>query len=130
MATIFTHIINGDIPGTFVWTDDVCVGFMSINPLQRGHVLVVPRTEVDHWIDLDADTAAHVFSVARTIGAAIDRAFSPERIGLLIAGFEVPHTHLHVVPVWGMNDLDFGNAAPTSDRAELEAAAAAIRNEL
>jgi histidine triad (HIT) family protein len=113
-----------------VWTDDVCVGFMSINPLQRGHVLVVPRTEVDHWIDLDADTAAHVFSVARTIGAAIDRAFSPERIGLLIAGFEVPHTHLHVVPVWGMNDLDFGNAAPTSDRAELEAAAAAIRNEL
>ncbi len=130
MPTIFTHIINGDIPGTFVWTDDVCVAFMSINPLQPGHVLVVPRAEVDHWIDLDADTATHVFSVARTIGAAVDRAFSPERVGLVIAGFEVPHAHVHVVPIRGMNDLDFGNAAATSDRDELEAAAEAIRSKL
>lgn len=130
MATIFTRIIDGEIPGTFVWTDDRCVAFMSINPLQRGHVLVVPRAEVDHWIDLDDELAGHLMSVSRRLGNAVQRAFAPERVGLMIAGFEVPHTHVHVVPMFGISDLDFANAAASVDRDDLEAAAAAITTAL
>ncbi len=126
MPTIFTRIIDGEIPGTFVWQDDHCVAFMSINPLQRGHVLVVPREEVDHWIELGDDLAAHLMSVSKRLGNAVQAAFSPERVGLMIAGFEVPHTHVHVVPMFGISDLDFANAATSVDRDDLDAAAAAI----
>ncbi len=127
MATIFSRIIDGEIPGTCVWADPVCVGFMSINPLQRGHVLVVPRAEIDHWIDLDTEVAAHVFGVSKTIGDALQKAFEPPRIGLMIAGFEVPHTHVHVVPMYDIRDLDFANAASSADRDDLDSAADAIR---
>ena len=75
MATIFTRIIDGEIPGTFVWRDDRCVAFMSINPLAHGHVLVVPVEEVDHWIDGAPDLVAHLFEVTRVIGVAQQRAF-------------------------------------------------------
>ena len=126
MPTIFTKIIEGDIPGTFVWRDDRCVAFLSINPLAPGHPLVVPIAEVDHWIDLDPDLAAHLFDVARRIGQAQQRAFSPARVGLVIAGYEVPHTHLHVIPTNEMAELSFDNAAAGVPRDELEAAAAAI----
>lgn len=127
MATIFTRIIDGEIPGTFVWQDPTCVAFMSINPLQTGHVLVVPRAEVDHWIDLDDEVASHVFGVASQIGKAVQQAFEPPRVGLMIAGFEVPHTYVHVVPMFGIRDLDFANAAASVDRAVLEDAAQRIK---
>lgn len=130
MATIYTRIIDGEIPGTFVWRDDRAVAFMSINPLAAGHVLVVPVEEVDHWIDLSPDLARHLLDVAQKIGIAQQRAFHPERIGLLIAGFEVPHTHLHVVPVNAESELAFENAAASVDRDDLEAAAEAIREAL
>ncbi len=125
--TVFTRIIQGELPGHFVWKDDTCVAFLSINPLQPGHTLVVPRAEVDHWIDLDDATAAHVFGVARTLARAVRQAFDPVKVGLLIAGLEVPHTHVHVVPIRGVHDLDFANAAASVDQAELAAAAARIR---
>ena len=111
MPSVFTMIINGDLPGEFVWRDDRCVAFLSINPITPGHTLVVPREEVDHWIDLDEDLAAHLMAVAHRIGAVQQDVFAPERIGLIVAGFEVPHTHLHVLPITGMGDLDFRNAA-------------------
>lgn len=130
MTTIFTRIIRGDLPGTFVWRDEQAVGFMSINPLARGHVLVVPVAEVDHWIDADADLAAHLFGVARTIGIAQQAAFACERIGLVIAGYEVPHTHIHVIPTTSMAELSFANAAASVDPDDLESAAEAIRAEL
>lgn len=126
MATVFTKIITGEFPGTFVWRDEVCVAFLSINPLARGHALVVPIAEVDHWIDLDPDTSAHLLRVAHHLGRAQQRAFDPARIGLVIAGFEVPHTHLHVVPIDGMQHLDFANAAVSVDQDDQDAAAAAI----
>ncbi len=130
MATIFTRIIDGELPGTFVWRDEQCVAFMSINPLQSGHTLVVPVEEVDHWIDASPALSAHVFEVARRIAKAIEIAFGPEKVGLMIAGLEVPHLHLHLVPIFDVHDLDFANAAPSVDPAELEAAAAAIRTAL
>lgn len=114
----------------FVWRDDRCVAFLSINPLAHGHTLVVPIEEVDHWIDLSPDLAAHLFEVAHRIGRAQQLAFSPARIGLVIAGYEVPHTHIHVVPTNDMSDLSFANAAPSVEREELERAAESIRRAL
>ncbi len=127
MPTIFTRIIEGEIPGTFVWRDDRCVAFMSINPLRAGHVLVVPRDEVDHWLDCPDDLRDHLMGVSRTIGRAIFEVYHPERVGLMIAGLEVPHLHIHLVPMDGVRDLDFANAAPSVERTALEEAAAEIR---
>jgi histidine triad (HIT) family protein len=130
MTTLFTRIIDGEIPGTFVWRDDRCVAFMSINPLARGHVLVVPIEEVDHWVDADADLVAHLFAVTRELSLAVNRAFRPARVGVIIAGYEVPHAHIHVVPTTSMAQLNFANAAPSVEREDLESAAEAIRREL
>jgi histidine triad (HIT) family protein len=127
MPTIFTRIIEGELPGRFVWRDDLCVAFLSIAPLTPGHTLVVPRAEVDHWINLDPDVNAHLMRVAQQIAAAQQRAFSPARIGLMIAGLEVPHVHLHVVPIDGMADLDFGNVDPDPDPGALDVAADTLR---
>jgi diadenosine tetraphosphate (Ap4A) HIT family hydrolase len=130
MPTVFTRIINGELPGQFVWTDEACVAFLSINPIRRGHALIVPRAEVDHWIDLEPGLAAHLMGVAQHVAKAQQAAFRPVRVGMIIAGFEVPHTHLHVIPVEDMGGLDFANAATSVDPAELAAAAEAIRAEL
>lgn len=127
MPTIFTRIIAGEIPGHFVWQDDRCVAFLSINPITTGHALVVPRQEVDHWIDLDPGLASHLMVVARTIGLAQRHAFRPPRIGLEIAGFEVPHCHLHVLPIWGEQDLHLARSARSVEPETLVAAALQIR---
>lgn len=119
-------IINGDLPGRFVWQDDRCVAFLSINPIAHGHALVVPRVEVDHWLDLDPELNAHLMVVAQRIGQAQQAAFSPLRVGLMIAGLEVPHVHLHAIPMNGMADLDFANAARNPDPSQLDAARTAI----
>ena len=130
MATIFTRIIDGDIPGTFVWKDELCVAFMSINPMAHGHTLVVPRAEVDHWVDASPELCAHLFEVTRVIGVAQKSAFGCDRVGVILAGYEVPHTHIHVIPTNDMRELSFANAAASVDRAALDSAAEAIRAEL
>lgn len=127
MATIFTRIIDGEIPGTFVWRDDRCVAFMSINPLRPGHTLVVPREEMDHWLDCPTDLMAHLLGVAREIGEAIKAVYGSTKVGMMIAGLEVPHLHIHLVPIDRPEDLDFGNAAPSVPPDDLEEAAASIR---
>lgn len=130
MPTIFTKIIEGEIPGTFVWRDPQCVAFMSINPLRDGHVLVVPIEEVDHWLDCPPDLRDHLMEVSQTIGRALDRAYHPAKVGLMIAGLEVPHLHLHVVPINGVRDLDFANAAASVEREYLDGEAESIRSAL
>ena len=130
MPTIFTRIIDGEIPGIFVHRDDQCVVFMSINPLAHGHALVVPIAEVEHWVDLSPELSAHLFAVAHRIGRAQQTAFGCERVGLIIAGYEVPHTHIHVIPTEHMGQLAFENAAESVDGDALEAAATAIRSQL
>jgi histidine triad (HIT) family protein len=127
MSTVFTKIIDGEIPGTFVWRDDRCVAFMSINPLRPGHVLVVPRDEVDHWIDCPSDLRDHLMEASQSIGRAIQQVYAPAKVGLMIAGLEVPHLHIHLVPIDGVRDLDFANAAASVERDELEEAAASLR---
>jgi histidine triad (HIT) family protein len=130
VPTIFSRIINGELPARFVWKDERCVAFLSNRPLQPGHTLVVPRVEVDHWIDADPELLAHINVVAQTIGKAQMAAFKPARIGLMIAGLEVPHLHLHVVPIRGMYDLDFANQDPSPEAAMMNEASRAIRGGL
>lgn len=120
MASIYTRIIDGEIPGRFIWRDDVCVSFLDIRPLARGHALVVPRVEVDQWTDLPVETAAHLMTVAHSVGTAQKALLSPARIGLMIAGFEVPHVHVHVVPMNSMAALDFSQADPHPDQDDLD----------
>ena len=113
MATLFTRIIEGELPGRFVWSDDRCVAFLTIAPISPGHTLVVPRDEIDHWIDADDDLLAHLTAVSRTIGRAVDRAFEPNRVAVIVAGFEVPHLHIHVLGAESEHQLRFENADPT-----------------
>jgi histidine triad (HIT) family protein len=127
MATIFTRIINGEIPGRFVWHDDRCVAFLSIQPLRPGHTLVVPREEVDHWLDLEPELASHLMRVAQSIGKALQQGFRPKKVGLMIAGLEVPHVHLHLVPIDGLKDMDFARQDRNPDPAEMDRAAETIR---
>lgn len=126
MPTLFTRIIDGDIPGRFVYDDEHCVAFLTIAPLRPGHTLVVPRVEIDHWLDLDPALAAHLFTVAQRIGRAQMSAFSPERVGLIVAGMEVPHAHIHVIPIDSEADLDFARADHDAQAADLDAAAESL----
>ena len=130
MPTVFTRIMNGELPGRFVWEDDRCTAFLSIAPLAPGHVLVVPRDEIDHWIDAPDDLLAHLFTVARRLGRALERAFAPEKVGMMIAGLEVPHLHVHLVPINSVHDLDFANADPSASAAALDDAASRISDAL
>lgn len=128
MSSVFTKIMQGELPGHFVCEDDLSAAFMSINPITEGHTLVVPRQETDHWIDLSPEINAHLMDVAQRIGVAQQQAFNPERIGIIVAGFEVPHMHIHVLPVNSMDDFSFANAAPHADPEALAAAAQKIRS--
>lgn len=127
MSTIFTKIIDGEIPGRFVWRDDEVVAFLTINPITPGHTLVVPRAEVDHWLDLPPTLAERLMAVAQVIGVAQMAAFSPTRIGMIIAGLEIPHTHLHLIPIDSEADLSFAKADPSPDPKALDEAAVQLR---
>lgn len=115
VTSIFAKIISGEIPSRRLWDDEVCVSFLDVRPLAPGHALVVPRAEIDAWTDLPIETAAHLMTVAHHIGNAQRAVFSPARIGLIIAGFEVPHAHLHVIPANSMQAFDFGRADTDPD---------------
>ena len=128
--SVFTKIIDGEIPGTFVWSDDVCVAFATIEPHADGHVLVVPRAEIDKFTDLDDDTANHLFKVARIIGRAQEQAFDVVRSGLVIAGFGVPHVHLHVIPMNDEKVLSFASARKNEPAEKIGAAMTALRSAL
>jgi len=130
MPTVFSRVIAGELPARFVWKDESCVVFLSNRPLRPGHALVVPRVEIDHWLDLDAALLDHLFETAQAVGKAQMAAFKPARIGVMLAGLEVPHCHLHVVPIRGVHDLDFGNQDPDPDPTVMDGAAQAVRREL
>jgi len=130
MASIFTKIIDGELPGRFVWKDEKAVVFLTINPVKPGHVLVVPREEVDHWIDLEPALASHLMVVAQAVGKAIQRAFKPIKVGSALVGIEVPHVHIHLIPIDAIADLDFGRADPNPRAEDMDAAAEKIRAEL
>ena len=127
MPTLFTRIIAGEIPGRFVWKDPQVVAFLTIAPLRPGHVLVVPRQEIDHWLDVPPDLLAHLMGVAQTVGRAVQRAFPCRKVGLMVAGLEVPHVHVHVVPIDGLEDMDWSRQDRNPDPKALDDAAERIR---
>lgn len=120
MASVFSKIIAGELPGRFVYQDDSVVAFLTIAPLTQGHVLVVPRAEVDQWESIDDELWAHLNGVARKVGRAVKRAFDAPRAGLIVAGFEIPHLHLHVFPAYGLTDFSFESADPNPSPESLD----------
>ncbi|ALD63539.1 MULTISPECIES: HIT family protein [Micrococcaceae] len=130
MSTLFTKIINGEIPGRFVWSDAQCVGFLSIGPLSDGHTLVVPRAEINEFTDAPDELVSHLTLVATKIGRTQKRVFNSARAGLMIAGFEVPHLHVHVWPTNSLADFDLANAAVNPDPAQMDANAQTLRDGL
>ncbi|MFC5281036.1 HIT family protein [Arcanobacterium canis] len=114
MPSVFTKIIRGEIPGQFVWKDAVCVAFATIEPVRPGHVMVIPRQEVANYTQLDPAVFAHIMNVVQIIGRAQEEAFEVERTIVQILGFDVPHTHVHVIPGADSGAAKFDNAAPAS----------------
>ena len=127
MSTVFTKIINRELPGRFVYEDDEVVAFLTIQPMTQGHTLVVPRAEIDQWQDTDAAVFDRVMSVAQLIGKAVCRAFDAERAGVIIAGLEVPHLHVHVFPTRSLSDFGFANVDNNPSPASLDEAQAKIK---
>ncbi|BBY05820.1 HIT family protein [Mycobacterium noviomagense] len=127
MATVFTKIINRELPGRFVYEDDEIAAFLSIEPMTQGHTLVVPRAEIDQWQDVDREVFARVMAVAQLIGKAVCRAFDTLRAGLIIAGLEVPHLHVHVFPTRHLSDFGFANVERNPSPQSLDEAQAKIK---
>lgn len=126
MPSVFTMIINRDLPGRFVYEDDDVVAFLTIEPMTQGHTLVVPRAEVDNWQDLDPELFNKVMAVSQKIGRAVCKAFDTARAGVIIAGLEVPHLHVHVFPARNLSDFGFANVDRNPTPESLDEAQAKI----
>ena len=120
MPSVFTRILSGELPGRFVHRDERAAAFLTIAPITRGHTLVIPVEEIDHWDDLPPELAAHCMNLAQRVAKAQKAVFSPPRVGLVIAGLEVPHAHLHVLPFDEESQLSFANARPDTPGEELD----------
>jgi diadenosine tetraphosphate (Ap4A) HIT family hydrolase len=127
MASVFSKIINGELPGRFVHEDDEFVAFLTIAPVTQGHTLVVPRAEIDQWQDVDADVFDRMMALSRRIGRAVRLAFNAPRAGLLIAGLEIPHLHIHVFPAFSLGDFNIAGADPSPSQESLDEAQAKIK---
>lgn len=130
MTTIFTKIINGEIPANFVWKDAYCVAFADINPQTLGHVLVVPRVEESHFSNISDELAAHLFVVAKRLAYSQEKVFSCERSLISIVGYEVPHVHLHVFPTNSQSEAKPENAIAKPTEAEMATSMEKIRKQL
>jgi histidine triad (HIT) family protein len=130
MASIFTRIINREIPGHIVAEDDQYIAFLDINPLVLGHTLVVPKKEVDYMYDLEDDVLAGLHVFAKKVARAIAKAVPCKRIGVAVIGLEVPHTHVHLVPMNSMGDLNFTRSKLSPSKTELEEVAIKIQGAL
>jgi histidine triad (HIT) family protein len=130
VPSVFSRIIDGELPGEFVWRDDDVVAFLSIGPVADGHTLVVPRVEVPHWLDVEPALWHHLTEVSQRIGRGIERAFDAPRVGVMVEGFEVPHVHLHLVPLDGPRAMEARNIRDDVTPEELAAHGSAIRDAL
>lgn len=127
MSTLFTKIINGEIPGRFVWKDDDVVAFLTIAPITQGHTLVVPRDEVDSWTDASPELLGKVMDVAQKIGKVQEDVFAAKRIGVLVEGFEIEHLHVHVWPAYSMADFEVHNVDRHPDPATMDTSGVKLR---
>lgn len=129
MASIFSRIINGELPGHFVWEDEHCVAIMTIQPIRDGHLMVIPRQEIEEWTDLPAELMGHLMQVAQRLAHAQKQCFPSVRIGLMLSGLDVPHVHIHVLPIDSPEDMNFANAR-NADADALSDCAERIRSAL
>lgn len=120
MPSIFTRIINREIPGYIVAENDDAIAFLDINPLNEGHTLVVPKKEVDKLFDLDEDTYLKLQAFTYQVAQAIGQAIPCLRVGVAVVGLEVPHAHIHLIPLHGMHDIDFGRPKLKLSQEEFE----------
>lgn len=130
MASIFTKIINGEIPCYKIAEDENYIAFLDVFPLRKGHTLIVPKKEVDYIFDLDSETYIGLMNFAKKISTAIKLANSCNRIGMSVIGLEVPHTHIHLIPINTTNDMNFANSKLSLAKEEFEAIAQNIRKYL
>jgi histidine triad (HIT) family protein len=127
MASIFTKIINGDIPSYKVAENDEYLAFLDIQPLVKGHVLVIPKKEVDYIFDLDNDTLSGLMNFAKSVAKKMDKVLECKRIGVTVIGLEVPHAHVHLIPINGVADMDFGKEKLSLEGEEMEKIATSIK---
>lgn len=120
MASIFTKIINGEIPAFKVVENDKFLAFLDVNPLQKGHTLVVPKKEVDYIFDIDNELLSEMIVFSKQVSIKIKKAFPCNRIGMAVIGLEVPHAHIHLIPINKMNDMNFANPKLKLSKAEFE----------
>lgn len=130
MSGIFSKIVAGEIPSHKVAEDENFLAFLDINPLVKGHTLVIPKKEVDYIFDLDDDTLAGLHVFAKKVAKGIEKVMPCERIGVTVIGLEVPHAHVHLIPINGINDMYFGNKKLSLKQEELAAIAKKIREAL
>ncbi len=116
--TIFSKIINGDIPCYKIAEDGMFIAFLDINPLVKGHVLVVPKIEIDEFFELPNDILSEMLLFAKPIAKAIESTFSCNRCGISVVGLEVPHAHMHLVPITTADDLNFNREKLTLTKEE------------
>lgn len=129
MATLFTRIIRGEIPSHKILEDDRFLAFLDIRPISSGHTLVVPKREVDELFSLEADLLSGILPFAGKVAEALKRSVPCRRVGVLVAGFEVPHAHIHLVPIENEGELSFARARPAKPE-DLAAVAETIRKNL
>ena len=130
MASIFTKIIQGTIPCYKVAENDCCFAFLDINPLQKGHVLVIPKKEVNQLFDLNDTDYSELMAFSKTIAIAIKKAFPCNRVGMAVIGLEVPHAHVHLIPITNMDDMNFANPKLNFDENTFKNIAKLIRQSL
>ncbi|HRY32661.1 MAG TPA: HIT family protein [Bacteroidales bacterium] len=130
MPGIFSRIVSGEIPCHKVAESDQFLAFLDINPLAKGHTLVIPKTEVDYIFDMDESLFKDCFSFAQKVGKAIHASIPCVKVGIAVIGLEVPHAHIHLVPLQDLHDLEFSRPKLTLDQEELSAIAAAIRDKM
>lgn len=128
MPSIFTRIINREIPGYIVAEDERYIAFLDINPLVAGHTLVVPKTEIDYIFDMEPDALAGLHLFAQRVASAVKKAVPCKRIGVAVIGLEVPHTHIHLVPMNSIGDINFTRPKLNPSKEELQQVCDAIKN--
>ncbi len=130
MATIFTKIVKGEIPSYKIHENEKFFAFLDINPLTKGHTLVIPKKEVDYLFDLDDETLSEMTVYAKKIAVAIKKAVACNRVGLMVIGLEVPHAHIHLIPIQHEGDMNLANKRVKLTATEFEALAKEINNNL
>lgn len=129
MSSLFTRIVNGEIPSHKLAEDERYLAFLDVRPIRPGHALVIPKREVDYLFDLDDETLGGILCFARPVAKAIERIVPCKRIGVTVVGLEVPHAHVHLVPIDRVSDIDFSNARPAADN-DLAELAGKIREKI